>query len=201
MARAVILIPGRAAPAASAVAAFCALLFLAGDALPQSDTPPTPAASSPREGATRSAPDAEAARKWLDAAHIDPSKLAGSDLAAVVRDDRKDERSAPLADPTRPPPTPAPAVAPVSATTAPKGNRLTSVIIGPRGRVAVLDGHQVREGTMVGTARVVRIQRDAVVLQTGTTQERISLYPNVVRKARPQPSSAPVRTHRAKHHE
>jgi len=105
-----------------------------------------------------------------------------------------------LADPTRPPQQ-ATSSATATAPAAPRGNRLQSVVYGPHRRVAILDGHEVREGTVVGASRVVQIQRDAVILETGAKRERLSLYPNVVKKPRPQLTTARKRAPRAKHHD
>jgi len=106
----------------------------------------------------------------LKAAGVDPATVAGGDTIAVIPGSSPPagapQVNAPQ-DPTRPPPTPAAApvaVAGTAAAPAVPANRLQSVMFGPHRRIAILDGHEVHEGTVVGGSRVVQIQRDGIVL-------------------------------------
>ena len=150
-------------------------------------------------------PGEQRVAQLLTAAGVDAAAVAGGDTIAVIPGSSvpaaATQTNAPQ-DPTRPPPTPAPAAAPTAAAVpALPSNRLQSVMVGPHRRLAILDGHEVREGSVVGGSRVVQIQHDAIVLQTGAKRERISLYPNVVRKRRPTLPPAQNRAPRAKHHD
>ncbi|CAK0770195.1 MSHA biogenesis protein MshK [Gammaproteobacteria bacterium] len=82
-----------------------------------------------------------------------------------------------LPDPTRP------AVgAPVeveSGTSTPNAPTLQSILIGPGGRWAIINGRTVAVGDAVGEARLVRIDPDAVTLIHNDTQETLKLFPSV----------------------
>lgn len=87
-----------------------------------------------------------------------------------------------LADPTRPPlATPiaagAPAAAPAPSFT------LQSIVFGPQRRLAVINGHQVHEGSALGEAKVMRIEREAVVLELEGHRQVLSLYATATRAA------------------
>ncbi len=69
--------------------------------------------------------------------------------------------SAPMSDPTRPLRAPAAAAAPVSARERPS---LDSVLIGPRRRVAVIDGQRMSEGESRSGIKVWEIRPDSVVV-------------------------------------
>ena len=93
------------------------------------------------------------------------------------------------ADPTRPPEVwlarRAPAAASGPQASAPAealakadaGSRIT--LIGPKRRLAVIDGQIVRPGDQINGARVVAIQPQVVILQTGAAQQRLRLTPGV----------------------
>jgi hypothetical protein len=65
-----------------------------------------------------------------------------------------------------------------------------SVVFGPGRRVALLNGHEVREGSVLGPVRVLQIERDAVVLERSGQRERIPVHPEVAHKS-PVPPTAP----------
>lgn len=84
----------------------------------------------------------------------------------------------PLADPTRPPTDiAAPAVA-----TAPPGPRLSSVLISPGRRLAVVDGETVAVGGKVGDATVVQISETEVVLKRGEETERLTMFSGIEKR-------------------
>jgi MSHA biogenesis protein MshK len=87
-----------------------------------------------------------------------------------------------LPDPTRPPLPAAAAPAP-GLPEAPGAYAVASIIVGPGRRIALVNGRQVHEGSTVGGARVVQIDRDGVVLDVGGQRRRLSVYTNLVRKS------------------
>jgi MSHA biogenesis protein MshK len=93
----------------------------------------------------------------------------------------------PLADPTRPS-TQAQAQAPAELRQSePAFSRLQSVLISGGRNVAVIDGRAVRVGERVGDAILVSIEPSEVILQRGSTRERLSLLPGAVEKRPVQP--------------
>lgn len=96
------------------------------------------------------------------------------------------------ADPTRPPEAwlarqaPAAAsgpqaVAPAEAPTkADAGPRIT--LVGSQRRLAVIDGQIVRTGDPINGARIVAIQPQVVILQTGAQRQVLRLTPGVEKK-------------------
>ncbi|MGQ0510909.1 MAG: hypothetical protein ACT4P9_09875 [Betaproteobacteria bacterium] len=89
-------------------------------------------------------------------------------------------QAAPFADPTQPPgATPG---GTDSATGAPEGPRLQSVLIAPNRRVAVIGGQTVPLGGMYGEFRVVRISEGEVVLQAGQERQTLKLYADVEKR-------------------
>ncbi len=109
--------------------------------------------------------------------------VAGSGLAGAA------ELSA---DPTRPPEVwlarRAPAAVSGSQANAPTETpsktdaspRVT--LVGPHRRLAVIDGQIVRPGDSINGARVVAIQPQVVILQTGGEQQRLRLTPGVEKR-------------------
>jgi MSHA biogenesis protein MshK len=83
-------------------------------------------------------------------------------FAALVRAD--------VADPTRPPGVGARTVA-----TLPHGPRLTSILVSDSRRLAVVNGRTVREGELVGQAKVKHIDISGVVLEDETGETYLSL--------------------------
>ena len=96
-----------------------------------------------------------------------------------------------LQDPTRPPPgrMPPAAVAEQPGTTdvrkahTPVG--LTLILSGAHRQVALLDGQLMRLGIEVAGARLVAISATQAVLETDGRPEALSLYPRVLKLARP----------------
>ena len=70
-----------------------------------------------------------------------------------------------LPDPTRPPGISPDA--PSAAPSAPREPRLTSIVVAPERRLAVIDGQPVRVGDEIAGARVVTIQPERVRLRRG----------------------------------
>jgi MSHA biogenesis protein MshK len=83
--------------------------------------------------------------------------------------------AAALADPTRPPLPAAAAPAAVAADAAPSYT-VQSIVFGAARRLAVINGRQVHEGSSLGEARVVQIQRDAVVLEIQGRRRAMPMY-------------------------
>ena len=54
--------------------------------------------------------------------------------------------------------------------------RVSSILVRPNTKVAVINSRQVREGEMIGNAEVVRIEKDAVTLQVAGEERVLSLY-------------------------
>jgi len=52
---------------------------------------------------------------------------------------------------------------------------LTSVIVGPKSKIAIINGRRYRESDQVGIYRLVNIQTKQVTLQKGQTSVRLSL--------------------------
>jgi len=88
--------------------------------------------------------------------------------------------AAALADPTRPP-LAAPVAAPSAPASAAPGYLVQSIVFGPSRRLAVINGHQVHEGSALGEARVVQIQRDAVILEIQGQRRAMSMYASALR--------------------
>ncbi|HEU4851274.1 MAG TPA: hypothetical protein VFT37_03860 [Telluria sp.] len=95
--------------------------------------------------------------------------------------------SAQMRDPTEPPAAmrPVPAGAAGGAEAEPvAGPRLQSVLISTKRRVAVIDGHTVRQGQQHRGALVASITPTQVVLVRGTAKEVLKLYPAAPANAR-----------------
>lgn len=95
-----------------------------------------------------------------------------------------------LVDPTRPPLPASARPAPVAAALAPDYT-VQSIVYGPARRLAVINGRQVHEGSAVGDARVVQIQRDVVVLEIQGRRRAMPMYADAVRAPRVSP---PIRS-------
>lgn len=81
-----------------------------------------------------------------------------------------------LRDPTRPP---AILFAPQERETLYVGPVLQSVSFASGRRTAIISGQNVRTGSKVGDARVIRISETEVVLKTGNSLQRLKLFPDV----------------------
>jgi MSHA biogenesis protein MshK len=90
--------------------------------------------------------------------------------------------AAALPDPTRPP-LAAPLAPPAATVPSPGNFRLQSIVFGPGRRLAVINGHQVHEGSAVGEARVLQIQRESVVLEIEGRRQALSLYASAAHAA------------------
>ncbi len=90
-------------------------------------------------------------------------------------------QSAPFADPTRPPGAGAESVAEAAA---PAAERLTSVLISPTRRVAVIDGRAIALGGRVGTATLESVTESTVVLRYADRRETLRLMPGVDKRER-----------------
>lgn len=84
-------------------------------------------------------------------------------------------------DPTRPPGKRM--VAPSTSAAAAKAPRLTSIVISPARRHAVIDGTVVRVGDRVGSARVVDIELQGVHLQGSGDEFTLRLTRKRVKRA------------------
>ena len=81
-----------------------------------------------------------------------------------------------LHDPTRPA---AILFAPQERETIDVGPVLQSVSFASGRRTAIISGQNVRTGSKVGEARVIRISETEVVLKTGNSLQRLKLFPDV----------------------
>ena len=61
---------------------------------------------------------------------------------------------------------------------APSGPQLQAIRFSPRERSATIDGRRVRVGDKIGSARVVLITRNAVVLDAGGVSQTLKLFPD-----------------------
>lgn len=105
---------------------------------------------------------------------VTPGALAAGGLALALLVGPAGAQNGELADPTRPPSVagarpPAPKPAP------PTEWVLTLVKFSAAQRSAVVNGRVVREGGHVGGARVIAIERDAVILQYEGRRLRVAL--------------------------
>jgi MSHA biogenesis protein MshK len=82
-----------------------------------------------------------------------------------------------LPDPTRPPSELEAAAA--SGATASAGPLLQSVLISPRHKAAIISGETVTLGGKYGSARVVKISENGVVLNEGGSLQTLKLFPGV----------------------
>ena len=86
-----------------------------------------------------------------------------------------------MPDPTRPlsaePEAPAAGDAAVRS-----GPVLQSVLISPRHKAAIISGEMITLGGMYGSARVVKISEDGVVLNEGGSLQTLKLFPSVEKK-------------------
>ena len=96
-----------------------------------------------------------------------------------------------LQDPTRPPSERMPSASvaePPGTTDARKAHTpvgLTLVLSGAHRQVAVLDGQLTRLGSEVAGARLVGVSANQAVLEKDGQPEALSLYPKVLKQARP----------------
>lgn len=86
----------------------------------------------------------------------------------------------PLADPTRPPPS----IEMLVPTIAGEEARLSSILLSPDRKLAVIDGAPVRLGARIGSAKLVEITPTQVVLQEGAARRVLRLHPGVEKKSR-----------------
>jgi MSHA biogenesis protein MshK len=100
-----------------------------------------------------------------------------------------------LPDPTRPPPS-APAAVPSAGAVAdaPESYAVQSIVFGTTRRLAVINGRQVHEGSTLGEARVVQIQRDVVILEIHGQRRPVPMYASVVHKTEPLVARRPADT-------
>lgn len=85
----------------------------------------------------------------------------------------------PLQDPTRP------GSAAATIRTPSKANDdwiLNSTLVGSGRRVAVINSRHVTEGERIGTARVLRINKLDVLLETPGGRKRLQLLPDIVKQ-------------------
>ena len=86
-----------------------------------------------------------------------------------------------LPDPTRPPAVET--VAPAAGDAAVRGGPvLQSVLISPRHKVAIISGETIKLGGTYGTAKVVKISEEGVVLNEGGSLQTLKLFPSVEKK-------------------
>ena len=86
-----------------------------------------------------------------------------------------------LPDPTRP--LAVETYAPVAGDAAVRsGPVLQSVLISPRHKAAIISGETISLGGMYGSARVVKISEDGVVLNEGGSLQTLKLFPSVEKK-------------------
>jgi len=96
-----------------------------------------------------------------------------------------------LGDPTRPPDYKKQAELPQTAAAVAEKWALTSVLISPQRRVAIVNGQTVQEGDTVGSSRVVRIRTSEVLLQHGADRFVVSLLPSVAKTTKHQKNKTP----------
>ena len=85
-----------------------------------------------------------------------------------------------LGDPTRPPRLAAPAPAQRAGDAA---AGLTSVLISPERRFAVVDGVRLEEGDRLGEATVVEIRATSVLLRTARGEVQLRMMPRAIKSA------------------
>ena len=85
----------------------------------------------------------------------------------------------PLQDPTRPGSAAATIRTPSSAN---NDWTLNSTLVGSGRRVAVINSQHVTEGDSIGTARVLRINKLDVLLDTPGGRKRLQLLPDIVKQ-------------------
>jgi len=93
-----------------------------------------------------------------------------------------------MTDPTRPPPG---VLQGENAEEAVRKPVLQSIMIGPRGRSAIINGQRVELGSRYGDARVDAISETTVVLRSKGGTEVLRLYPDVDMKTDKRPAQAP----------
>jgi MSHA biogenesis protein MshK len=86
-----------------------------------------------------------------------------------------------LVDPTQPPGASAPS-GPGASPSGAFGPVLSSIVLGPHRRFAVIDGREVRVGDKVGDARLVAIDADSVRLRAGRETRTLRLIPEISRR-------------------
>ncbi len=95
-------------------------------------------------------------------------------------------RASALPDPTRPP-TAADGSPLAAAPDAPDTFTVNSILFAPARRIALLNGRMVHEGSTLGGAKVVRIERDAVFIEVAGQSRRLPVYAD--------PAHKPVKVH------
>ena len=99
--------------------------------------------------------------------------------------------NAELGDPTRPPDYKKQAEPPQAEAVAVEKWALTSVLISPQRRVAIVNGQAVQEGDTVESSRVVQIRTSEVLLQRDGKQIVVSLLPRAVKATKHQKNKTP----------
>lgn len=61
--------------------------------------------------------------------------------------------------------------------------RVTSILIRPNMKVAVINSRQVREGDLIGNAEVVKIDKNSVTLAVAGEQQVLELYGRSIKKS------------------
>src|SRR3989338_2729361 len=84
-----------------------------------------------------------------------------------------------LADPTRLPAILAEPVAAVSGATESQPARLTSILISPTRRAAIIDGETVELGDKHGADRLIEVSEGGVVLKGAQGRQVLTLFPDV----------------------
>ena len=87
-----------------------------------------------------------------------------------------------LPDPTRPLAVEPEALAAADAAAVRGGPVLQSVLISPGHKVAIISGETIKLGGMYGSAKVVKISEDGVVLNEGGSLQTLKLFPSVEKK-------------------
>jgi len=96
-----------------------------------------------------------------------------------------------LGDPTRPADYKKQSEAPQAAAVVAEKWALTSVLISPQRRVAIVNGRAVQEGDTVGSSRIVQIRTSEVLLQRDGKQIVVSLLPSAVKTTKHQKNNTP----------
>ncbi|MGD8742726.1 MAG: general secretion pathway protein GspB [Granulosicoccaceae bacterium] len=85
-------------------------------------------------------------------------------------------------DPTRPPTAVLRATAHADAQAS--GWVLSSILVSPRRRIAIINGQSVQQGDLIGAARVLEIDSTGVTLVTDSERVRLGLLPADMKKVR-----------------
>lgn len=62
--------------------------------------------------------------------------------------------------------------------------RLSSILIRPNQRIAVINGRQLSVGDQVGSARVVSIETDVVTVESAGSRRQLRLHANSIKQSR-----------------